>query len=265
MKLPKEHFIGISGQKNEIHAVYQDYPKSSGSDLEIRPRCNAHRNIRKIGGTKCRRQLYNLHRDRLERICMNDEQIIEQVLVGDIEAYRVLVERHEHSVFGFLHGMLQNASDVEDLAQEVFMAAFKHLSFFDARRAKFSTWLLTIAHNRCCNHLKRRLPNFIDMNDLTSGETSPDVAASNRETWDRLDIALNNMPLEQRTAFVLAEIQQLPLAEIAAVEGIPLGTVKSRISRAKERLKRELKDLQSVCSDPIGYQQPKDQFLRSYL
>ncbi len=190
---------------------------------------------------------------------MNDEQIIEQVLVGNIQAYRLLVERHERSVFGFVHGMVRNVSDVEDLAQEVFLAAFKNLRSFDARRAKFSTWLLTIAHNRCCNHLKRRSPKSSDMNDVMSGVASPETAAANRETWDRLDEALNNMSIEQRTAFILAEIQQIPLAEIAAIEGIPLGTVKSRISRAKDRLRRELKDLRSVETDQIGCLQPKHQ------
>jgi len=180
---------------------------------------------------------------------MNDEQIIERVLVGDTEAYRLLVERHERSVFGFVHGMVRNMSDVEDLAQEVFIAAFKNLGSFDARRAKFSTWLLTIAHNRCCNHLKRRSVKSGEMSDVMCGAASPDAAAANRETRNRLDEALNSMSIEQRTAFILAEIQQIPLAEIAAMEGIPLGTVKSRLSRAKERLRRELKDLQLVKTD----------------
>ena len=184
---------------------------------------------------------------------MNDDEIIEQVLVGDIEAYRLLVERHERCVYGFVHGMVRNMSDVEDLAQEVFMAAFKNLRSFDTRRAKFSTWLLTIAHNRCCNHLKRRSPQSGEMNNVVSGAASPDTSALNRETRDRLDEALNKMSIEQRTAFILSEIQQLPLAEIAAMEGIPLGTVKSRISRAKERLRLELQDLQSVATDAIGY------------
>jgi RNA polymerase sigma-70 factor, ECF subfamily len=191
---------------------------------------------------------------------MNDEQIIERVLAGDTEAYRLLVERHERSVFGFVHGMVSNLSDVEDLAQEAFIAAFKNLSSFDARRAKFSTWLLTIAHNRCCNHLKRRSPKPSDMNDVMCGVASPETAATNRETLDRLDEALSNMTIEQRTAFVLAEIQQIPLAEIAAIEGIPVGTVKSRISRAKERLRRELKDLQSVEQDQTENQQPEKQW-----
>lgn len=178
---------------------------------------------------------------------MNDEQIIARVLTGDADAYRDLVEKHERSVFGFVKGLVRNESDVEDLAQEVFVAAFKHLPTFDARRAKFSTWLLTIAHNRCCNHLKRRsLAITGEMGDPTCGSPSPDAVASNHETWHRLDDALDRLPIEQRTAFVLAEVQEISLADIAAIEGVPLGTVKSRISRAKERLRQALKDLQPV-------------------
>jgi RNA polymerase sigma-70 factor, ECF subfamily len=187
---------------------------------------------------------------------MNDEQIIEQVLDGDIEAFRWLVERHEHSVFGFIREMVRNLSDVEDLAQDVFLAAFKNLSSFDGRRAKFSTWLLTIAHNRCCNHLKRRRPNSGEMTDAMCSLASPDTEAAQREMWKQLDEALDKMTIEQRTAFVLSEIQQLPLAEIAAMEGIPLGTVKSRISRAKEHLKRALSDMHLIEMNRIATHHP---------
>ncbi len=180
----------------------------------------------------------------------DDEQIIARVLSGEADAYRGLVEKHERSVFGFVKGLVRNESDVEDLAQEVFVAAFTHLAAFDARRAKFSTWLLTIAHNRCCNHLKRRSLATGELADVTCGAPPPDSVASDRETWSRLDEALDRLPLEQRTAFVLAEIQELPLAEIAVIEGIPLGTVKSRVSRAKERLRQSLKDLQPVEATP---------------
>jgi RNA polymerase sigma-70 factor, ECF subfamily len=184
----------------------------------------------------------------------DDEQIIARVLAGDAEAYRCLVERHERSVFGFVKELVRNMSDVEDLAQEVFVAAFTHLASFDGRRAKFSTWLLTIARNRCCNHLKKRLLPTGEMADMASRVPPPDRVAANRETWNQLDDALDKLPLEQRTAFVLAEIQELPLAEIAVIEGVPLGTVKSRVSRAKERLRQSLKDLQPVEAKQSGPQ-----------
>ena len=174
----------------------------------------------------------------------DDERIISQVLSGDTAAYRLLVSRHERSVFGFVANLVRNAADVDDLAQEVFVAAFTHLGSFDPKRAKFSTWLLTIACNRCCNFLKRRSWATGDVGELPCGAPPPETEVTDREMWSRLDAALDRLSLEQRTAFVLAEIQELPLAEIAVIEGVPIGTVKSRLSRAKENLRRELKDMQ---------------------
>ena len=138
---------------------------------------------------------------------MNDDrQIIARVLLGDSEAYRWLVEKYERSVFGFVAGLLRNSSDVEDLAQEVFVAAFTHLASFDSRRAKFSTWLLTIAHNRCCNHLKKRSTMTCETAGLTCQAPQPDAVAANRELWEQLDKALDRLPIEQRTEIGRAHV-----------------------------------------------------------
>ena len=182
----------------------------------------------------------------------DDERIISQVLSGNTAAYRLLVSRHERSVFGFVTNLVRNAADMDDLAQEVFVAAFTHLDSFDPKRAKFSTWLLTIARNRCCNFLKRRSQTPRVLGDPVSDAGSPALDVVVSETWSRLDAALDRLSLEQRTAFVLAEIQDMPLAEIAVIEGVPLGTVKSRLSRAKENLRHALKDLQ-----PGGAESPQ--------
>ena len=179
-----------------------------------------------------------------------DEQVITHVLAGDTEAYRLLVSRHECLVFGFVQNLVRNSADVEDIAQEVFVAAFTHLDSFDPKRAKFSTWLLTIARNRCCNFLKRRSRTTAELGDPVCNAASPAMDVVDGETWNQLDAALDRLSIEQRAAFVLAEIQELSLAEIAAIEGVPLGTVKSRLSRAKENLRRELRDWQSVEADP---------------
>lgn len=190
---------------------------------------------------------------------MNDAQIIARILAGETDAYRLLVAKYHRPVFALVTGLVRNSTDVEDLAQEVFVAAFTHLDSFDIRRAKFGTWLLTIARNRCCNHLKRRPVQNSNPDDWISGIPAPDLDASNRETWMRLDAALECLSIEQRTAFILAELQEIPLAEIAAIEGVPLGTVKSRVSRAKERLRQVLKDLR-----PDGCGSEASQTARSF-
>ena len=173
---------------------------------------------------------------------MHDElHIIERVLAGETGAFRVLVESHQRLVFQFARNMLRSVEDAEDLTQEVFVAAFQNLATFDGNKARLSTWLLTIARNRCCNHLKRRQTETLGDVDTVDRSLPPDDAAIQCEVWQQLSAALDTLPLEQRTAFVLAEIQELPHAEIALIEGIELGTVKSRVSRAKERLRQALK------------------------
>ena len=176
-----------------------------------------------------------------------DRTLIERVLAGagDVEAFRELVERHQRRVFGFVRNLVRHAPDAEDLIQEVFVAAFRKLDSFDAERSQFSTWLLTIARNRCLNHLKRS--SIATMSsakfDVESRVIRPLDVVLNHETFARLDAALGLLPLEQRTAFTLAEIQELPYAEIALIEEVELGTIKSRVSRAKQRLRELLCDL----------------------
>ena len=177
--------------------------------------------------------------------------MIERVLDGDVEAFRELVERHQRRVFLFVRNLVRHASDAEDLVQEVFVAAFRKLNSFDAGRSQFSTWLLTIARNRCLNHLQRSSVATIVCSefDVEARAVQPVDAVLSREMHARLDAALELLPIEQRTAFVLAEIQELPYAEIALIEKVELGTIKSRVSRAKHRLRELLSDLDPVSSD----------------
>jgi RNA polymerase sigma-70 factor (ECF subfamily) len=109
------------------------------------------------------------------------------------------------------------------------------LSGYDSSRALFSTWLFTIARNRCINLHKRSRPIGLDELDSIADVRPTDPIVS-QEISQQLDRALAALPVDQRSAFVLAEIEELPYAEIALIEQTTLGTVKSRIHRAKERL-----------------------------
>lgn len=183
-----------------------------------------------------------------------DQTLIERVLAGDVEAFRELVERHQRRVFGFVRNLVSHGPDAEDLVQEVFVAAFRKLDSFDSERSQFSTWLLTIARNRCLNHLQRSSVATMPSSefDVEAKTTQPVDAMLSREFHARLDAALELLPLEQRTAFVLAEIQELPYAQIAIIEGVELGTIKSRVSRAKQRLREVLIDLDPTKGDQLN-------------
>ena len=166
-----------------------------------------------------------------------EEQIVARILAGKTCEFRKLVDHYQQPVFRFARNLIRDEHDAEDITQEVFLAAFNHLASYNAKRAAFPTWLFTIARNRCVNYLKRKRP-LIDGDAVANTQRAADTDESARnEFWIRLDKALDALPIEQKTAFVLAEIASLSHADIAQIEQTTLGTVKSRIYRAKQRLR----------------------------
>ncbi|MFC1764159.1 RNA polymerase sigma factor [Planctomycetota bacterium] len=170
----------------------------------------------------------------------NDVNIIEQVLAGDTEAFRFLVERYERPVLSFVQHLLLDPGDSPDLAQEVFLTAYAKLSCFDPAFSRFSTWLFTIARNKTINTNKRKRPHAVSV--LPERKLHVDVAEdlSRRELFNKLDAALAKLPAKQRRAFILAQIEQLPYEDVAQIEGTRVGTIKSRVNRAKEKLRASL-------------------------
>jgi RNA polymerase sigma-70 factor, ECF subfamily len=172
---------------------------------------------------------------------MNDLEVIRLILAGDVESFRSLVDRYQRPLFSLIRNLAPAGADYEDLAQDVFLAAFRNLASFDPNRAAFSTWLFTIARNRCRNELSRRRPVSGDTLPERIDPRAPDQDAAEAELFRQLDAALDALPFEQRTAFVLAELQGLTYEEISKIEGVGLGTVKSRIARAREKLRSLLR------------------------
>lgn len=169
----------------------------------------------------------------------DDQRVIERVLKGDLEAFAELVRRHQRAVFRLVRNLLPQKADHEDVAQEAFMAALSHLHRYQPSRGRFSSWLLTIARNRCLNAIKRKRPILLEELPQRASE-DPDSAGrsmAQAQLFARLDRALQDLPESQRVAFVLAEIQQLTLEETAQIEGVGVGTIKSRVSRAKQKLR----------------------------
>lgn len=167
----------------------------------------------------------------------SENHVIASVLAGQVSEYRKLVEQFQRPVVRFARNLIGDEYDAEDIAQEVFLAAFDNLASYDSKRASLLTWLFTFTRNRCVNYLKRKRP-LIDGELVADTRLGPgDDEAERREFWRRLDQALDALPIEQKTAFVLFEIEGLPYADIAQIEQTTLGTVKSRIHRAKQRLR----------------------------
>lgn len=167
----------------------------------------------------------------------NEDQVVAQVLAGNISEFRKLVERYQQPVFRFACNLIGDEHEAEDITQEVFLAAFHHLASYDPKRASLLTWMFTIARNRCVNSLKRKRP-LIDTSAIADTQPATHTNDSVRnEFWICLDNALDALPMKQKSAFVLAEFERLPYADIAHIEQTTLAAVKSRIHRAKRRLR----------------------------
>src|SRR5205085_5286987 len=120
---------------------------------------------------------------------------------------------------------------------EVFLAAYRNLRSFDPSRSAFSTWLYTIARRRSINAGQKRKDAASDRQLDRMDSRNPSDSMAEREFYEMLDRGLEALPQDQRTAFVLAEFEELPYEKIAQIEGVRVGTVRSRINRAKARLR----------------------------
>ena len=174
---------------------------------------------------------------------MDDEFLIRQTLAGNREAFRLVVLRYQGPLFRFLGLLGFRGARAEDVAQETFLRAFKALATFDSSRGLFSTWLFTIARRLAIGEWQRarheRAPpsDFIEPRSL-----APDPAESSllTERARRIERALLALPEQLRSTFFFSQIKELTLEEVAELEGCAIGTVKSRIFRAREQLRLAL-------------------------
>jgi RNA polymerase sigma-70 factor (ECF subfamily) len=167
---------------------------------------------------------------------------------GDSRARRDLVERYQVPVFALLSRMLRtrDRAAVEDLAQETFLRVFVALPRFEPKGpARLSTWVLKIASNLAIDELRKRRPETVAVDASAvqiPAEARADAQAERRLLAAVLERAVDELPPEFRAAFVLREVHQLEYAEIASTLELDLGTVKSRLSRARKRLRVLLKE-----------------------
>jgi len=186
-----------------------------------------------------------------------DPAVLERARSGDLEAFAEIVRCYQAPVLSTIHRTIGGSypHEVEDLAQELFLKIFKALHRFDPDRGvRFSTWLFTSVKNLCYDHLrKRRLPTeSLDRYSRDDPEPAPgDIASRSpappkrvvvHETGRVIADAVARLPLDQRLAFVLREYERFSYEEIARITDASVGTVKSRLFRAKENLRHLLAD-----------------------
>ncbi len=176
-----------------------------------------------------------------------DELTLRRAQRGEPAACRALVERYQRPVFALLHRMMGRRRDrVEDLAQETFLSVFRSLGqFAPLGPARLSSWILTIASRRAIDELRRggEPPGALDSELLVSPARADD-RARRRDLGRRVERAIGELAPEYRAAFLLREMHGLEYAEIARALSIDLGTVKSRLARARAALRAALADLE---------------------
>ena len=178
---------------------------------------------------------------------IGDAECVKRVQRGDVDSFEVLVRRHQKATFNLIYRLLGDHEEAAEVAQEVFLSAFKSIHQFRGD-ANFSTWLYRIAFNHASTRRKslqlaqqRHVP--LDGTELIGDNGSfadPEKAAQVKETQKRVQRALNSLPKDDATIIVLRDLQDAPYEEVSQMLEIPVGTVKSRLHRARRALKELL-------------------------
>ena len=190
-----------------------------------------------------------------------DQKLVERAQRGDKHAFDTLVAKYQRKLERLLSRYIRDPAEVEDVAQEAFIKAYRALPSFRGESA-FYTWLYRIGINTAKNYLVaqgRRAPtstgvdsdeaeNFDDGDQLRDINT-PESLLQSKQVGETVNAAMDALPEELRTAIVLRELEGLSYEEIAAAMGCPIGTVRSRIFRARESVASRLRPLLATAPD----------------
>ncbi|MEN3203051.1 MAG: sigma-70 family RNA polymerase sigma factor [Atribacterota bacterium] len=182
----------------------------------------------------------------------SDREIVREVLNGNQDLFSILVARYERPIFNYVYGMVRHRQDAEDLTQEAFVKAFFALKTYKDS-FEFSTWMYRIARNVCLDYFRRqKIRSFFSLNtpvgeekegeveDFLPSDKDPEEGVLEGEILERVSQAVEKLPWKFREVIVLRYIEELPYEEIAQILGIPVGTVKTYLHRAKEKLREIL-------------------------
>lgn len=183
-----------------------------------------------------------------------DQTLIKKALAGDQNAYRSLLERHKRTIFHIIYRIVHNRAEADDLVQETFMKAFTSLSSYRSE-FKFTTWLYKIAANCSIDYLRKKKLEAFSLNQkLEVGESeieievpdwssNPEIELASKQKSIIIEEAIESLPKKYQEVIMYRHKQDKSYEEISQILMVPVGTVKARIFRARELLKKKLKQL----------------------
>ncbi|MEW6287830.1 MAG: sigma-70 family RNA polymerase sigma factor [Chloroflexota bacterium] len=194
---------------------------------------------------------------------MNEQALIQDAQQGSLDAFNTLVLHYQDSVFNAALRILGDEDQAADAAQDAFISAFKNIASF--RGGSFKAWLMRTVTNACYDELRRkkRRPTTALEPDTDDGEEmdspkwladpalTPDQQMEADEVEHAIQHCLDSLPLEFKTVVVMADIQGMDYAEVASAIRVPLGTIKSRLARARMRLRECLQGFAELL--PVNY------------
>lgn len=192
-----------------------------------------------------------------EYVSESDDELITRCIDGDLSAFDFIVERYKIPLFNFIYRYIMDYETAEDLTQEVFLRVYKNIKNYRAEKSQFRTWIYKIASNLCKNEIrnrKRRSKIFINdinfeydderdiiQNMQDNSELSLQTLEDN-ELKKIISRTISNLPEKFRVVLILRDIQRLSYEEISKIINIPIGTVKSRLNRARLMLREKMQN-----------------------
>lgn len=198
-------------------------------------------------------------------IVIDEKKCIRKAAKGDAHAFEELVIRYQGQVYNLCLRMTGNPEDAADMTQEAFLKVWKHLDGFQFDAA-FATWLYRLVSNCCLDFLRsqKRRPTVSltveneedgeQIMDVADAQPTPEEAAISNEEKEQLHLAMSQLDDEQRQILTLRVVNDLSYADIAEILEIKEGTVKSRLSRARENLRKKLSEIGNKRSFPSSNQ-----------
>ncbi|MDN5212289.1 sigma-70 family RNA polymerase sigma factor [Fulvivirgaceae bacterium BMA12] len=179
----------------------------------------------------------------------DDKKLVNRVIQGDRQAFKTLIQQNERLVAHMVYRIVDIAEDREEICQDVFIKVYQKLPGFNFQ-SKLSTWIATIAYRHSLNHLKKKkkiLTSDLD-EDLVFQETSdlidqktPEYLFSQQDTKNLVHRLIEKLPVQYKTVLTLFHLEEMNYSEIVEVTGMPEGTVKNYLFRARKLLKEKLK------------------------